>query len=215
MKLHSSPTHAVLVPLMTMWSRFFMKLMTAPYTGPSANAPSRAGRSEKSILTKDGMSIGMGNSMNIRMKATALSMAATVRLWVVFFFIGNILPSGRFGPKIELESPFRAVSEPGRQPKTRPAATKHCNRARRQFGFVCRFLHPDYTVGPGVSPGQHSLGVVAGCTASGESHPALKRTFWPEYSAADSPCQAPVSVALSARFMVYWGVKYFFRGVLP
>ena len=48
--------------------------------GPRAKAPSRAGRSEKSILTKDGMSIGMGNSMNIRIKATALSMAATVRL---------------------------------------------------------------------------------------------------------------------------------------
>ena len=57
-----------------------MKLMTTPYTGPRANAPSRAGRSEKSILTKDGMSIGSGNSMNIRIKATALSMAATVRL---------------------------------------------------------------------------------------------------------------------------------------
>ena len=52
----------------------------ALYTGPRAKAPSRAGRSEKSILTKDGMSIGMGNSMNIRIKATALSMAATVRL---------------------------------------------------------------------------------------------------------------------------------------
>ena len=123
MKLHSSPTHAVLVPLMTMWSRFFMKLMTAPYTGPSANAPSRAGRSEKSILTKDGMSIGMGNSMNIRIKATALSMAATVKLWVVFFFMVISSRGGAWPRSIELESPFRAVPEPGRQPKTRPAAT--------------------------------------------------------------------------------------------
>ena len=32
--------------------------MTTPYTGPSAKAPSRAGRSEKSILTKAGMRIG-------------------------------------------------------------------------------------------------------------------------------------------------------------
>ena len=94
MKLHSSPTQAVEVPLMTMWSRFFMKLITTPYTGPSAKAPSRAGRSEKSILTKLGMSIGMGNSMNIRIKATALSMAATVKLWVVFFRIGFVLPRG-------------------------------------------------------------------------------------------------------------------------
>lgn len=42
---------------------------------------------------------------------------------------------------------------------------------------LCRFFHPDYTVGPGVTPGQHSLRVVADYTASGESHPALKRTF--------------------------------------
>lgn len=34
------------------------------------------------------------------------------------------------------------------------------------------FFHPDYTVGPGVSPG-HALRL-AGCTAGGESHPALK-----------------------------------------
>lgn len=79
--------------------------------------------------------------------------------------------------------------------------------------FVCRFLHPDYTVGPGVTPGQHSLGVVAGCTASGESHPALKRTFWAEYNAPGCTCQPPISVALSARFMVYWGVIFYFRGV--
>ena len=34
------------------------------------------------------------------------------------------------------------------------------------------FFHPDYTVGPGVSPG-HAFRL-AGCTAGGESHPALK-----------------------------------------
>ena len=37
---------------------------------------------------------------------------------------------------------------------------KHCNRARRQQ-FACRFLHPDYTVGPGIAPGQHPQKVVA------------------------------------------------------
>ena len=37
---------------------------------------------------------------------------------------------------------------------------KHCNRARRQQ-FACRFLHPDYTVGPGITPGQHPQKVVA------------------------------------------------------
>ena len=34
------------------------------------------------------------------------------------------------------------------------------------------FFHPDYTVGPGITPG-HALRL-AGCTAGGESHPALK-----------------------------------------
>ena len=38
------------------------------------------------------------------------------------------------------------------------------------------FFHPDYTVGPGVSPGQrmHAVHPVADCTASGELHPARK-----------------------------------------
>ena len=205
--------------------------MTTPYTGPSANAPSRAGKSEKSILTKDGMSIGMGNSMNIRIKATALSMAATVRLWVVFFFM-VMIPSRAKGPVKMFRKLFsyrRSCSHKHCTPlerlchSVRPAhessflfwngkdkqksallQQKHCNRARRQQ-FACRFLHPDYTVGPGITPGQHPQKVVADLeislialarrlnffvplarsgnessflTASGESHPALKRTFW-------------------------------------
>jgi hypothetical protein len=93
----------------------------------------------------------------------------------------------------------------GRTNRKAPCCNKkHCNRARRQQ-FACRFLHPDYTVGPGIAPGQHPQKVVADLeisliviarrlnffvplarfgnessflTASGESHPALKRTFW-------------------------------------
>ena len=38
------------------------------------------------------------------------------------------------------------------------------------------FFHPDYTVGPGVSPGQ-PLAWVADFTASGELHPALKTSI--------------------------------------
>ena len=44
-------------------------------------------------------------------------------------------------------------------------------------------LYPDYTVGPGITPGQQPhLQLVAGLramplTAGGESHPALKQTF--------------------------------------
>ena len=44
------------------------------------------------------------------------------------------------------------------------------------MGGLHIFFHPDYTVGPGVSPGQ-PLSWVADFTASGESHPALK-TFY-------------------------------------
>ena len=44
--------------------------------------------------------------------------------------------------------------------------------------FPIPMLIPDYTVGLGVSPSQHPIGVVAGYTAGGELHPALKRTFW-------------------------------------
>ena len=42
-----------------------------------------------------------------------------------------------------------------------------------------RFFHPDYTVGFGIAPNQRlPEQPVAGCTAGGESHPALKQTFW-------------------------------------
>jgi len=56
-----------------------MKLITMPYTGPRAKAPSSAGRSEKSILTKDGISMGSGNSINMKIKATADSMAKVAK----------------------------------------------------------------------------------------------------------------------------------------
>ena len=46
--------------------------------------------------------------MNIRIKATALSMAATVRLRVVFFFM-VISSRGVLAPNRRLESPFRMV----------------------------------------------------------------------------------------------------------
>ena len=49
----------------------------------------------------------------------------------------------------------------GRTNRKAPCCNKkHCNRARRQQ-FACRFLHPDYTVGPGITPGQHPQKVVA------------------------------------------------------
>ena len=49
----------------------------------------------------------------------------------------------------------------GRTNRKAPCCNKkHCNRVRRQQ-FACRFLHPDYTVGPGIAPGQHPQKVVA------------------------------------------------------
>ena len=114
-----------------MCSRFFIKLMTTPYTGPSAKAPSRAGRSEKSILTKDGMSIGSGNSMNIRIKATALSMAATVRLWVVFFFMVVVLP-GVYAPFKFVRKALFALDRTGKTNQKTPCCNKDCNRAHRR-----------------------------------------------------------------------------------
>ena len=114
----------------------------------------------------------------------------------------------------------------GRTNRKAPCCNKkHCNRARRQQ-FACRFLHPDYTVGPGIAPGQHPQKVVADLeisliviarrlnffvplarsgnessflTASGESHPALKRTFWAEYNALSLSCQAPLFNFLTPR----------------
>ena len=141
---------------MMMCSRFFIKLMTTPYTGPSAKAPSRAGRSEKSILTKDGMSIGSGNSMNIRIKATALSMAATVRLWVVFFFMVVVLP-GVYAPFKFVRKALFALDRTGKTNQKTPCCNQKLQQGA-QTQFACRFLHPDYTVGPGVAPGQHPCG---------------------------------------------------------
>ena len=44
------------------------------------------------------------------------------------------------------------------------------NGKGRQF-----FFHPDFTVGIGISPNQRTA--LAGCTAGGESHPALKNPY--------------------------------------
>ena len=72
------------------------------------------------------------------------------------FLHGNILP-GRSGPKSKIGKPLSRGSEPGRQSKTRPAAANTAT-GRVDTNVVCRFLHPDYTVGPGVAPGQHPCG---------------------------------------------------------
>lgn len=100
--------------------------------------------------------------------------------------------------------------------KTRPAIAYTITGRAQTNQIACRFLHPDYTVGPGVSPGQHSLGVVAGCTASGGSHPALKRTFFAEYNAAGLSCQALLCIFLTSlsRFAppaVIWYTDFIIR----
>ena len=160
---------------MMMCSRFFIKLMTTPYTGPSAKAPSKAGRSEKSILTKDGMSIGSGNSMNIRIKATALSMAATVRLWVVFFFMVVVLP-GVYSPFKFVRKALFALDRTGKTNQKAPC----CNQktATGRTDAICLpFLASGLYRWSRSCTGSAPLRVVADFTASGELHPALKRTF--------------------------------------
>src|SRR5699024_8286997 len=74
-KLHSSPTPPVVEKntLMT----FFTRHTATPLTGPRLKAARRAGSSEKSIFTKDGIRKGMGKDRNIRMAAAALRMAVT------------------------------------------------------------------------------------------------------------------------------------------
>ena len=47
------------------------------------------------------------------------------------------------------------------------------------------FFHPDFTVGPGISPG-HAFRL-AGCTAGGEFHPALKILF--NFYSVYAPCR--------------------------
>ena len=181
MKLHSSPTHAVEVPLITMCSRFFIKLMITPYTGPRAKAPSRAGRSEKSILTKGWDEHRERELDEHQDKGHCAEHGGNGQ--VVGRIFSHNFPPGAGGPiQIKTGKPFSRSPEPGRQMKTRPAIAYTITGRAQTNQIVCRFLHPDYTVGPGVSPGQHSLGVVAGCTASGGSHPALKRTFFAEYN---------------------------------
>ena len=47
---------------------------------------------------------------------------------------------------------------------------RYIRSARNLRVFI--FFHPDFTVGPGISPGLPLR--LAGCTASQEFHPALK-----------------------------------------
>ena len=56
---------------------------------------------------------------------------------------------------------------------------KQQRSAQTAHGFAALiFFHPDYTVGPGVSPGQRTpKRPVADCTASGELRPALKTKY--------------------------------------
>lgn len=63
--------------------------------------------------------------------------------------------------------------------------------ARQNRAFSHIFFHPDYTVGYGIAPYQPPVGL-AGSTAGGESHPALKIFYLlpAHYSAGKGRCQA-------------------------
>ena len=94
------------------------------------------------------------------------------------FLHGNILP-GRSGPKSKIGKPLSRGSEPGRQSKTRPAAANTAT-GRVDKSYCLPFLASGLYRWPRSLTGSAPLRVVAGYTASGESHPALKRTFWPK-----------------------------------
>ena len=63
----------------------------------------------------------------------------TVACAVVFFFMVISSRGGAWPRSIELESPFRAVPEPGRQPKTRPA-TANTATGRVDKSYCLPFL---------------------------------------------------------------------------
>ena len=71
---------------------------------------------------------------------------------------------------------------PGGMPGNMNNIMKQGAEKAKQTAF--RFFHPDYTVGPGITPDQRlQKQPVAGLrpwpfTAGGELHPALKQTFW-------------------------------------
>ena len=78
---------------------------------------------------------------------------------VVGRIFSHNFPPGAGGPiQIKTGKPFSRSLEPGRQMKTRPAIAYTITGRAQTNQIACRFLHPDYTVGPGVSPGQHSFG---------------------------------------------------------
>ncbi len=65
-------------------------------------------------------------------------------------------------------------------PRKSALPQKRCSRAQESKANKAsfRFFHPDYTVGFGISPNQQlPKQPVAGFTAGGEFHPALKQTF--------------------------------------
>ena len=79
-KLANSPTPPVEVERNC--NAFLTSSITTPRSGPKAKAPMRAGKSDKSILAKEGDS-GTGNSAKERAYAIAESRAAAVRVWAL------------------------------------------------------------------------------------------------------------------------------------
>lgn len=68
----------------------FTRQMITPQSGPMANDPISAGSSERSILINDGIN-GTEKSRNIRIYATAESIAVTVRYLTLTLFTVTVL----------------------------------------------------------------------------------------------------------------------------
>ena len=86
------------------------------------------------------------------------------------------------------EAAHAARKSPGKSPTSQGFCGKTCACATAYAASV--FFHPDCTVGFGVSPNLPPQRL-AGCTASGESHPALKTSM--RLASTVRPCRACVN----------------------
>ena len=163
-KLHSSPTPPVVVLKITL-TTFLIRHTDTPLTGPILKVASRAGSSEKSICTKDGIRNGIGNSSSCSTKAAAPSMAVITSLWVletretgtrrVFALVDIIIHSST------------EIAEDNPSPEYLPQTSARI------------FFHPDcncrYRICTGSTPcSGRGLGFRRTVTAGRDFHPALK-----------------------------------------
>ena len=68
-----------------------------------------------------------------------------------------VVRSGLYAPFKFVRKALFALDRTGKTNQKAPCCNQKLQQGA-QTQFACRFLHPDYTVGPGVAPGQHPCG---------------------------------------------------------